>query len=280
MSDSLFRLDGRTALVAGAASGIGRASALGLARAGAFTICADIDAAGAERVAKEIGGAESLRLDITDEAAVEGAVSDIHSRRGRIDVLVSTPAVNVRKPLANYTVAEFDKVLALNLKGTFLIARAVARGMSEQKSGSIILMSSIRSVTTEPGQGVYAATKAGLVQLARTFAAELGPASVRVNCIAPGVVETPLTQPIKNRPEWYNAYAQKNALGRWAQADENGGTGGVSRFRREQLRHRGGFVCRRRMDCGRRTVSAPGVKHCGRAPLAYARGSAAREPRP
>jgi NAD(P)-dependent dehydrogenase (short-subunit alcohol dehydrogenase family) len=220
----MFRLDGRVAVVAGAASGIGRASALGLARAGAFTVCADIDPVGAENVVKEIGrDAESVRLDITDEAAVEAAVSDIRTRHGRIDVLVSTPAVNVRKPLANYTVAEFDKVLALNLKGTFLIARAVARGMSEQKSGSIILMSSIRSVTTEPGQGVYAATKAGLVQLARTFAAELGPAGVRVNCIAPGVVETPLTQPIKNRPEWYNAYAQKNALGRWAQADEMAG---------------------------------------------------------
>lgn len=226
-ADSLFRLDGQIAVVAGAASGIGRASALGLARAGAFTVCADIDAPGAEKVAKEIrdeeGHAEAVELNITDEAAVEGAVAAVRARHGRIDVLVSTPAVNVRKPLLSYAAAEFDKVVGLNLKGTFLMARAVARVMSEQKSGSIILMSSIRSVTTEPGQGVYAATKAGLVQLARTFAAELGPASVRVNCIAPGVVETPLTQPIKNRPEWYNAYAQKNALGRWASADEMAG---------------------------------------------------------
>jgi NAD(P)-dependent dehydrogenase (short-subunit alcohol dehydrogenase family) len=223
-ADPRFRLDGRIALVAGAASGIGRASALGLARAGAVVVCADIDAQGAEKVAKEIGGdAESLALDITDEAAIDAAVANIRAKHGRIDVLVSTPAVNVRKPLASYTAAEFDKVVGLNLKGTFLIARAVARVMTEQKGGSIILMSSIRSVTTEPGQGVYAATKAGLVQLARTFAAELGPAGVRVNCIAPGVVETPLTQPIKNRPEWYNAYAQKNALGRWASADEMAG---------------------------------------------------------
>ena len=223
-ADPRFRLDGRIALVAGAASGIGRASALGLARAGAVVVCADIDAQGAEKVAKEIGGdAESLALDITDQAAIDAAVANIRAKHGRIDVLVSTPAVNVRKPLASYTAAEFDKVVGLNLKGTFLIARAVARVMTEQKGGSIILMSSIRSVTTEPGQGVYAATKAGLVQLARTFAAELGPAGVRVNCIAPGVVETPLTQPIKNRPEWYNAYAQKNALGRWASADEMAG---------------------------------------------------------
>jgi NAD(P)-dependent dehydrogenase (short-subunit alcohol dehydrogenase family) len=226
-ADSLFRLDRRIALVAGAASGIGRASALGLARAGAVVVCADIDPAGAGKVAREIvdedGQAASLGLDITDESAVEAAVSGVRARHGRIDVLVSTPAVNVRKPLLNYTAAEFDKVVGLNLKGTFLIARAAARVMSEQKSGSIILMSSIRSITTEPGQGVYAATKAGLVQLARTFAAELGAAGVRVNCIAPGVVETPLTQPIKDRPEWYNAYAQKNALGRWASAGEMAG---------------------------------------------------------
>jgi NAD(P)-dependent dehydrogenase (short-subunit alcohol dehydrogenase family) len=228
--DSLFRLDGQVALIAGAASGIGRASALGLARAGAIAICADIDPEGAERVATEIRGtdgangqAEACTLDITDEAAVETAIGKLRSRHGRIDVLVSTPAVNVRKPLLSYSSAEFDKVIGLNLKGTFLIARAVARVMNEQKSGSIILMSSIRSITTEPGQGVYAATKAGLVQLARTFAAELGPSGVRVNCIAPGVVETPLTQPIKNKPEWYNAYAAKNALGRWASADEMAG---------------------------------------------------------
>ena len=143
-------------------------------------VCADINADGAMEVAKEINGrgherAEGLGLDITDELAVEGAVGGVRSRYGRIDVLVSTPAVNVRKPLLSYTANEFDKVTGLNLKGTFLIARAVARVMSEQKSGSIILMSSIRSITTEPGQGVYAATKAGLVQLARTFAAELGP---------------------------------------------------------------------------------------------------------
>lgn len=225
--NSLFRLDGRVALIAGAASGIGRAAANAIGQAGAITICADIDHGGAQRVASEIreggGKAEALALDITDEAMVESAVHGIREKHGRIDVLVSTPAVNVRKPLLQYSAEEFDKVVRLNLKGTFLIARAVARVMNDNKSGSIILLSSIRSVTTEPGQGVYAATKTGLVQLARTFAAELGPVGVRVNCIAPGVVETPLTQPIKNRPEWYNAYANKTALRRWASADEMAG---------------------------------------------------------
>ncbi len=222
--DALFRLDGRVALVAGAASGIGRAAAQGLAAAGAITVCADLNQQGAASTAHEIGGnAESIALDITDQAGVDAAVQDIHARHKRIDVLVSTPAVNVRKPLLRYTADEFDKVLRLNLKGSFLIGQAVGRVMAENKRGSIILLSSIRSIVVEPGQGAYAATKAGLVQLARAMAAELGADGVRVNCIAPGVVETPLTEPIKRNPDWYNAYASKNALGRWAKADEMAG---------------------------------------------------------
>ena len=224
---TLFRLDGRVALVAGAASGIGRAAAHGLAAAGALVVCADLKVQGAANTATEIrdqsGNAEVLALDITDETAVAAAVEGIQGRHKRIDILVSTPAVNVRKPLLRYTADEFDKVLRLNLKGSFLIAQAAGRVMSEQKRGSIILLSSIRSIVVEPGQGAYAATKAGLVQLARALAAELGSTGVRVNCIAPGVVETPLTEPIKSNPEWYNAYAAKNALGRWASADEMAG---------------------------------------------------------
>lgn len=220
---NLFRLDGEVALVAGAASGIGRASARGLAAAGAMVLCADIDEQRAASVASEIhkenGRAESLRLDITDETSIASALA----QHRHIDVLVTTPAVNVRKPLLSYTADEFDKVVRLNLKGSFLVAQAVARRMSEHKKGSIIFFSSIRSITVEPGQGIYAATKAGLVQLARTFAAELGASGVRANCIAPGIVETPLTEPIKSRAEWYNAYANKNALGRWASADEMAG---------------------------------------------------------
>jgi NAD(P)-dependent dehydrogenase (short-subunit alcohol dehydrogenase family) len=218
--DGLFRLDGKVALVAGAASGIGRAAARGLAEAGAHVVCADIN--DAQPVAEETGG-EAVLLDITDETSVAKVVHAVREQHGRIDVLVSTPAVNVRKRLLNYSVEEFDKVIRLNLKGTFLIAQAVGKVMLAQKSGSMILLSSIRSVTVEPGQGVYATTKAGLVQMARALAAELGPAGVRVNCIAPGVVETPLTAPIKNDPDWYNAYSARNALGRWASADEMAG---------------------------------------------------------
>ena len=92
--------------------------------------------------------------------------------------------------------------------------------MAQRGHGSIIVLSSIRSVTVEPGQSIYSATKAGLVQLARTLAAELGRRGVRVNAIAPGVVETPLTEPIKKHAAWYRAYAEKSALGRWARVEE------------------------------------------------------------
>ncbi|MCP4429012.1 MAG: SDR family oxidoreductase, partial [Chloroflexi bacterium] len=107
-----------------------------------------------------------------------------------------------------------------NLKGTFLLMKAVATGMAARGRGSIIIFSSIRAEVVEPGQAVYAATKAGARQLVRTLAAELGTQGVRVNAVAPGVVETPLTQQIKNHPDWYQAYADKSALKRWAQPHE------------------------------------------------------------
>jgi NAD(P)-dependent dehydrogenase (short-subunit alcohol dehydrogenase family) len=95
--------------------------------------------------------------------------------------------------------------------------------MASAGGGSIVVVSSIRSQVVEPGQGVYAATKAGVVQMIRALAAELGPQGVRANALVPGVVETPLTEQIKSHPDWYDAYAAKSALGRWAQPLEMAG---------------------------------------------------------
>ncbi|MCB0017890.1 MAG: SDR family oxidoreductase [Anaerolineales bacterium] len=220
---NLFNLSGKTALVVGSGSGIGEAASLALAAHGATVHCADIKAEAAADTRDQIraagGQAESLTLDMRDSAAVANAISGIT----KLDILISTPSINVRKPLLQMSEAEFESVMNLNLKGTFLQIKAAGQKMAAGGGGSIIVFSSIRSQVVEPGQGVYAATKAGAVQMVRALAAELAPQGVRVNAIAPGVVETPLTAQIKNHPDWYQAYADRNALKRWAQPHEMAG---------------------------------------------------------
>lgn len=212
--ENLFRLDGRRAVVLGA-GGIGREAARALAAHGADVVCADRDL----EAARETGVGEAYEIDLLSPGAINKAASDL----GPLDVVVLTAAMNVRKRLLDYTREEFDRVIALNLGVTFEVVRVFGADMVARGRGSIIGFSSIRGTTVEPGQGPYAATKAGLVQLFRTAAAEFGPAGVRVNAIAPGVVETPLTAQIKANPEWYDAYATKGALGRWARPDELAG---------------------------------------------------------
>ncbi|SFJ44309.1 NAD(P)-dependent dehydrogenase, short-chain alcohol dehydrogenase family [Amycolatopsis sacchari] len=214
---TLFRLDGKRALLIGA-GGIGREAALALAAHGAQVICADKDPETAKATAADAGG-DALALDITDVDAVERAAAEL----GDLDVLVLTAATNVRKRILDYAPEEFDRVVALNLKATFTVLRAFGRRMVERGSGSIVVFSSVRGFVVEPGQSVYAATKAGAIQLVKTAAAEFGEAGVRVNAIAPGVVETPLTDQIKADPGWYQAYATKGALGRWAKPSELAG---------------------------------------------------------
>lgn len=222
--ENMFRLDGKTAVVVGAGAGIGKAVARGCAGLGARVVCADLDGGAAEATAATIRGeggrSESAAIDILDRAAVAESFDEIRRSHGSVDVVVCTPGVNVRKPLLDYTEEEFDRVVGLNLKGTLNVLQAAGRGMADQGSGSIIAFSSIRSVLVEPGQGVYAATKAGIVQMVRVLAAELGPKGVRVNAVAPGVVDTPLTAQIKAEPEWYGAYANRSILKRWAKAEE------------------------------------------------------------
>ncbi|MGI5271243.1 SDR family NAD(P)-dependent oxidoreductase [Nonomuraea sp. CA-218870] len=215
--ERLFRLDGRRAVVIGSGSGIGKEAALALVAHGASVVCADRDLPAAEETASRCGGT-ARPLDVLDGAAVHAAAAELEA-----DVLVFTAATNVRKRLLDYTPEEFQRVVDLNLKASFEVVRAFGAGMVARGRGSIIGFASIRASVTEPGQGVYSATKAGLVQLLRTAAAEFGPHGVRVNAIAPGVVETPLTQQIKDNPGWYDAYAAKSALGRWATAEEMAG---------------------------------------------------------
>jgi NAD(P)-dependent dehydrogenase (short-subunit alcohol dehydrogenase family) len=219
MAENLVNLEGKVVAIVGASSGIGEATALLAARAGARVTAIDVDESRVRAVAAAAGSAaEGVGLDIRDSAAVEAAFGALHERRGGLDAVISTPSINVRKPILSYTDEELERVLAVNIGGNFNVLRAAGRILTKQGRGSIVLFSSIRSQVVEPGQSVYAATKAAIVQLVRTAAAEFAP--VRVNAVAPGVVDTPLTAPIKANAEWYAAYASKSALGRWARPEE------------------------------------------------------------
>ena len=218
--NGLFDLSGKTAAIIGGGSGIGEAVAIGAAKQGAGVVVLDANDAAAHAVAARIPGADAAALDIGDAWSVNAALDAIVRDRGRIDIVICTPSINVRKPILQYTGEDFDRVVATNLKGSFNVLQAAGRVMTAQRGGSIVMFSSIRAQVVEPGQSVYAMTKAGIVQLVRAGAAEFGPFNVRVNAMAPGVVETPLTAPIKANAAWYAAYASKSALKRWARADE------------------------------------------------------------
>ena len=223
----MFRLDGKTIAVIGAGSGIGRAVAIGAAEQGGHICCLDVNVESAAKTAAAItvagGSATTGPCDVTNETSVRDAIVEAASTHSRLDGLVCTPAINVRKTILKYTGEEFDRVMQVNLRGTFNVLQAAGWLMVPQGFGSIVLFSSIRSLVTEPGQSAYSMTKAGIVQLARTAATEWGERGVRVNAVGPGVIETPLTAPIKAQPEWYQAYANKTPLKRWAKAEEMAG---------------------------------------------------------
>ena len=227
MKKDMFRLDGKIEVVIGAGSGIGASVARGVAQQGGYTVCWDVKGDTAEATAAAIraegGQAEGGAVDITDEPGLNAALDAVVKTHGRIDGLTCTPAINVRKSILKYSGEEFDRVVKVNLRGNFNVLMAAGRIMTAQKAGSIVLFSSIRSIVTEPGQSVYSMTKAGILQLAKTAATEWAEQGVRVNAVGPGVIETPLTAPIKANAEWYNAYANKNPMRRWAHADEMAG---------------------------------------------------------
>jgi NAD(P)-dependent dehydrogenase (short-subunit alcohol dehydrogenase family) len=220
---SLFRLDGKIALVLGAASGIGKATAELLAALGARVICADKSKEGVETTAADLvayGHAESHVVDAGDANAVAALAAAIDSKHKRLDIAVSTPAIHVRKLMLDYTDEEYDRVANLNLRGAFFFLRAFGRMMIRQGKGSLIASSSVRATTLEPGLAIYGATKAGIIQMVRGLACEVGSFGVRVNAIVPSIVETPLVAPLKARPEIWSALASHTVFNRWARPEE------------------------------------------------------------
>lgn len=218
-----FDLSGKTAVVLGAASGIGKASAEALAALGANIICADSNRDGVERTAAEVGRCVKAQAHVTDAGNADQitALSEAALKSsGRIDIAVTTPAVHVRKLMLDYTDEEYDRVADLNLRGVFLFLRAFGRIMQKQRGGSLIATSSMRATTLEPGLAIYGATKAGIIQMVRGLASEIGGHGVRVNAVVPSIVETPLVAPLKARPDIFNKLAAHTVFNRWSEPRE------------------------------------------------------------
>lgn len=189
------RVFGKTALVTGAASGIGKATALLLAREGACVAATDLDEAGGRNVADEIlheqGRAIYQQLDVREEAAWEAAVARVLQEWGRLDILVANAGVSFAKPVAEMSLDEWRHVMAVNLDGVFLGTKHAVRAMRRNADGRIIIISSASGIKPGAGASAYCASKAALRLFAKAVALECGP-EIRVNTVLPGGVETPM----------------------------------------------------------------------------------------
>lgn len=192
------RLEGKTALVTGGGSGLGRGICLRFAEEGANIVAADIDMAGAEATARQAGShCMATAVDVRRKADCEVMVGATVERFGRIDIFVANAGIARGGTVLDMPEDEWDDLMAVNLKGVFLSCQAAASRMVRQGGGGkIILMSSLASERAAPGMLAYAASKAAVRQMARVMALELMPHHINVNAIGPGVVETPLAKPL------------------------------------------------------------------------------------
>ncbi len=210
-----FDFDGGVAVVTGAAAGIGRAVARRLARAGARVVGVDLNEP--RDLGDEDAGIRWQQLELRDSAAVEAFVDDLLATEGRIDFLVNNAGITRDRALWKMEDDDWDAVLDVNLSGAFRMLRAVARPMRAAGQGSIVQIASINGLRGKFGQANYSASKAGVIALTRTAARELGPKGIRVNAVAPGMIETAMT---KELPEAIRQSAiDETCLGRLAGPD-------------------------------------------------------------
>lgn len=190
----LYDLSGRVAVLTGAGSGIGKTTALTLAGAGATTVLGDVDEKGARQTADEIdaagGSALAVRTDVTQRRDVDALVDRAAAEHGRLDIMGNIAGVPYNNTVVDTPDEDLERILSINLKGVWYGCQAAMRVMVPQESGNIVNLSSGAIDTPAPTLGVYGMTKAAVAQLTKVLAAEAGPSGIRVNALAPGVIET------------------------------------------------------------------------------------------
>jgi NAD(P)-dependent dehydrogenase (short-subunit alcohol dehydrogenase family) len=221
----LFRLEGRSALVTGGGRGLGRVMAEALAEAGA-SVCItsralDAALAAAAEVSSVTGGrVVGIEGEVTSAEGVSRLVARAAEQFGPVDILVNNAGVNIRGSAGDLSESDWDAVLDTNLKGVFLMSRALGPGMCARGWGRVINLSSMLATIGLPGRAPYASSKAGVVGLTRVLALEWAAAGVTVNAICPGPFATDMNRQLLSDPEKYAAFVQKLPVGRWGELHE------------------------------------------------------------
>ena len=224
----MMRFEGKVVIVTGAGSGIGKAAATLFAGEGGMVALLDLDSKGVEETSNAIThqGGETLPLvyDVIDEQGVSNAVEQILQHYNRIDVLCNNAGIELSKPLVQTEGHEWDRVLAVNLKGMFLLSKHVLPHMISSGGGTVVNTSSISGLLGWPDSSAYCASKGGVIQLTREMAVEYGPHNIRVNCICPGTTVTPMIDRLLGLEEDPEGTALSiramHPLGRFAQPEE------------------------------------------------------------
>lgn len=220
------KLEGKTALITGASKGLGKAMALALGKAGAHLLLVSRNLEQTQATAKAVlaegGRAEAFQADVTNEQQVTELGRQVAQRFGKLQILINNAGINIRKPVTDFTLDEWNQVQNTNMTSVFLMCRAFVPLMKNQGYGRIINMTSIMSHVAIGGRTAYATSKAGLLGFTKALALELAPEQITVNGISPGPFGTEMNKPIMENPEANQQFLSKIPLGRWGKVEEVG----------------------------------------------------------